>query len=213
MALREVESLIVQQKDSEKKLTELITNLTRLSQEHKEHKTRESQLEGQVEQKRIKLIEAKAAGKLKRFFLNMDPAILQAEIIHLGSELTIVRDTITANLSKRDQLLAAAQQTKAEGNRFEREAQDRLSRYGCRSTSLSASISSLSKRAEEFAGAIRAIELELEALVAKILREAKVIATSLTKACLFPSRWMSKSSTPWYWTRQAWPQCLTFISR
>lgn len=183
-ALREVESLLAQQRDSVRKLSELETNLQRLSQEHQKSKSRESQLAGQLKQTSSELTEAQAAGKLKRFFLGLDPVKLQTEIARLGSELTVVRNTIKASLVKRDELLAAVQQTKAEGKRCEREAHVRLSPCGLDTSSLSAGISQFTKRAEEIAGAIRAIEAEMDALLAKILREAKVIATSLTKATI-----------------------------
>lgn len=96
----------------------------------------------------------------------------------------MLRRSIVAAASKMDDLRVTIDRAQAEIDRCERESQAVLSRYRLDVATLSARIAQLTKRAEELTAAVRAIEAELEALPAKILREAKVIATSLTKATI-----------------------------
>lgn len=183
-SLREVETLLARQKEALRKLGELETNLRQCSQEHENARSRENSLTAQLQEAKDRLVEAQAAGKLKRFFRGLDPAKLQREVAKMESELAVVRRSIAAGAAKLDDFRVAIDRAQAEEDRCAEESQAILSRYRLDATNLPARIAQLSKRVEELAVAIRTIEAELEALWAKILREAKVIATSLTKATI-----------------------------
>jgi hypothetical protein len=78
----------------------------------------------------------------------------------------------------------AVDRAQAEVNRYAKESQEMLLRHQLDADALLSRIAELTRQAEELTAAIRAIDAELEALLAKILREAKIIATSLTKATI-----------------------------
>jgi hypothetical protein len=182
--LREVEALLAAQKEALRRLGELKTNLQRCSQEHENTKSRESSLATQLREAKGNLKKARAAGTLKRFFLGLDPPKLQTQVSTIESKLAVVRRTIAAAASKMDDLRVATDRAQAEADRCARESQAMLSRYRLDTADLSARFGQLTQRTEELTAAVRAIEAELEALLAKILCEAKVIATSLTKATI-----------------------------
>ena len=98
--------------------------------------------------------------------------------------MAVVRRSIAAGAAKLDDFRAAVGRAQADEARCAAESQAMLSCHGLDAEGLSARIAQLCKRAAELTAAIRAIEAELEALLAKILRDAKVIATSLTKATI-----------------------------
>ncbi len=182
--MRGVEALLSARKEALRKLGELEANLRRCTQEHENTKSRESSLATQLEKTKGKLVEAHAAGKLKRFIFGLDPTRLQAHADRIEGELAMLRRSIVAAASKMDDLRVAIDRARAEVDCCERESQAVLSRYRLDAAALSSRIEQLAKRAEQLTAGVRAIEAELEALLAKILREAKVIATSLTKATI-----------------------------
>lgn len=184
ISLREIETLLARQKEALRKLGELETNLRRCSQEHENAKYRENSLTAQLQKAKGKLTEAQAAGKLKRFFLGLDPAKRQSQVTKVETELAIVRRSIAAGAAKMDEFRVAIDRAKVEEDQCARESRAMLSSHRLDAASLSSRIEQLSKREEELTVAIRAIEAELEALLAKVLREAKVIATSMTKATI-----------------------------
>ena len=179
-----VQGLLNQINENQRKMSELEINFQRSGQEHQNYKAREGELIGQLSEAKNKLAEAQAAGKLKRFFLGLDPTKLQTHIAKVEGDLVVTRNTISAALAKHSQLQSAIKLAADEKRRCENESRVMLSRHGLNAESLSARIGQLTKQADEINVAIRTIEQELEALLAKILREAKVIATSLTKATI-----------------------------
>lgn len=182
--LREVEALLSAQKEALRRVRELQVNLDRCSQELESKKSRGSSLTVQLQEAKGKLAEAQAAGKLRRFLLGLDPIKLQAHISRIEGELAVVRRSITAGVSKMDDIRAALDRAQAEQARYTRESQAMLSQYRLDEAGLFARIGPLAKRVDELTAAVRAIEAELESLLTKILRDAKVIATSLTKATI-----------------------------
>ena len=141
-------------------------------------------VQAELEQVKAKLAEAQAAGKLKRFFRGLDPAKIQVQVARTEGELGTVHRTITAGAAKLTEFQAILKKAQAEEERCANEAYALLSQQRLDATNVPGRIAQLSKQADELTAAIRAIEAELEALLAKILREAKVIATSLTKATI-----------------------------
>src|SRR5207247_1224506 len=111
---------------------------------------------------------------LKRFFLRLDPAKLQAQAATIETDLAAARRSIAAGAAKLADFRIAIDRAQAEKDRDARESRAMLVRHSVDPARLSARIAQLSKQAEDLTAAIRAIEAELEALLAKILREAKV---------------------------------------
>jgi hypothetical protein len=183
-ALRESASLLAQQEEARRKTAELRINVQRCSEEIQRLMFREGQLSAQLTANKAKLREAEGAGALKRLFLGLNPAKLQVQLAQLESELGVVRNAASAALTKQNELNQAIDRATAEANRCAQDASARLRQLGIQSENLSRRIGELAKQEDKLNSAIRAIEQELEALHAKILREAKVIATSLTKATI-----------------------------
>jgi hypothetical protein len=183
-SLRQIETLLASQQEALSKVGELETNMQRCSQEQENARSRETNLASELQGTRNKLAEAQAAGKLKRFFLGLDPAKLQAQAARVETELAAVRRSMTAGAAKLTEFQATIKREQAEQDRCAKESQAMFSRHRVDAASLPGRIAQLAKQADELTAAIRAIEAELEALLAKILRDAKVIATSLTKATI-----------------------------
>ena len=114
----------------------------------------------------------------------MNPAKLQVVVANLKGELAVVQNSMAAAAPNRAEILVAIDRARGEQQRCANEAQALLSEHNLDAGGLSARIRQLSKEAEESTAAVRAIEAELEEISAKILRDAKVIATSLTKATI-----------------------------
>lgn len=183
-ALREVEALMARHSEASQRLAELDPNLRQCSQEHENAKSRLTNLFAQLGEAKARQLEAQTAGKLKRFFRGLNPVRLGIQVAEIESQLVAVRGGIAAGAAKQDDLRAAVDRARSEERRLGNEVDVLLSRHRLDAGGLSARIGQLSKRAEELTAQVRGIEAELEALLTKILREAKVIATSLTKATI-----------------------------
>ena len=150
----------------------------------KEAKSRASKLSAQLEHAEEKLAEAKSAGKLKRLVRGLNPAKLQVVVANLKGELAVVQNSMAAAASNQAEILVAIDRARGEQQRCANEAQALLSQHNLDAGGLSARIRQLLKQTEDSTAEVRAIEAELEEISAKILRDAKVIATSLTKATI-----------------------------
>ena len=182
--LREIEAQLLRQKEAARKLAALDGNLRQSQRELEEAKSRASKLSTQLEHAEEKLAEAKSAGKLKRLVRGLNPAKLQVVVANLKGELAVVQNSMAAAAPNRAEILVAIDRAREEQQRCANEAQSLLSQHNLDVGGLSARICQLSKQAEESTAEVRAIEAELEEVSAKILRDAKVIATSLTKATI-----------------------------
>ena len=183
-SLREIEAQVLRQKEAARKLAALDGNLRQSLRELEEAKSRASKLSAQLEQAEEKLAEAKSAGKLKRLVRGLNPAKLQVVVANLKGELAVVQNSMAAAASNQTEILVAIDRARGEQQRCANEAQALLSQHNLDAGGLSARIRQLSKQAEESTAEVRVIEAELEEISAKILRDAKVIATSLTKATI-----------------------------
>ncbi len=182
--LSEIQSLLDQQIEALQKLPELEINLQGSTAEHQSLKIRKSGAETHLSEAKNRLSLAHTTGKLKRFFLGLDPVKLQNYVNNVERELGVILNTISANLEKQTQLKLAVERTKTEEKRCSADAQARLASAGLDAESFLVAITNLTRQSEEHSSAIRAIESELSVLQAKIVREAKVVATSLTKATI-----------------------------
>lgn len=180
--LHKVTELCIQLDQTQNEIARLQSNLQRCLQEHEDLTARASRLSGELKDGTARLAEAQAAGKLKRFFRGLDPVKLQSQVARQQNELNAVRNAIAANVTNQNELRAAIERKAVEAERLDREAQDLLFRHSLKVENLAERISHLIGQENEVTAQIRITEAELEALRTKILREAKVIATSLTKA-------------------------------
>jgi len=183
-SLREVQTLLAAEKEVLRKLTELEINVQQCIREHETARSRGGNLRAQLQEISAKIATAEAAGRLKRFFLGLDPAKLRVAAAQTQSELDVAVKVSSALTAKRDDLRAAVELARSDQERHAREARVLLSRNGLDADGLTARLGERAKQSEELTAAIRTVETELEALRSKILREAKVIATSLTKATI-----------------------------
>lgn len=182
--LREVEASLAAQKEGLRVSAELETNLQRCSQDRENALSRATNLAAALEDTKAKLAEAGAAGRLKRFFLGLDPVRLQVRLAEIHRDLAIVQASIAAEAGKQEGLRAALNRSRSEQERGALEARASLSRYGLGTDEVAARVAHLSKQDKDLGAAVDAINAELEALLMKILGDAKVVATSLTKATI-----------------------------
>lgn len=182
--LREAEALLSDQKSALQRINDLEENLRRCSLDHDAAGSREKSLSAQLLATVDELTKAQVAGKLKRFIFGLDPASIEIRVSQLEAGLAVIRHTFAAGAAKMDDLRVAIDRAKAEGGRYAKESQAKLSRLCLDGAGVLARIEQLTKLSNDLTSMIRAVEGELEALLAKILREAKVLATSLTKATI-----------------------------
>jgi superfamily I DNA and/or RNA helicase len=180
--LKQVGALLIRQKVLLQKLGDLESNLKRCYEQYENVKVQENILRARLQETKDKLAEALTSGRIKRFFRGLDPVKLRAETAKLETELSVVQRSLSACEEKLDDFRVAINRTQAEANRCAIDSEAMLLRYQLDASNLSKRVAHLSKQEGELNAAIRKIEDELEALLAKILHEAKVIATSLTKA-------------------------------
>jgi hypothetical protein len=182
--LREIESLLAAERERLRQLGELEANLRRCATENDAANSKTKTLGKELQEAKDKLTEARAPGALRRLFFGVNPAKAQATVNRLERELAILHQAIVAGASKSEAIQSAINRLKSSQDTRFNNVQATLTKRQLDEAGISASISQLSKQVDELTVAIRAIEAELEALLAKILREAKVIATSLTKATI-----------------------------
>jgi hypothetical protein len=183
-SLREVQTLLAAEKEALRRLADLETNLQHCSRECEITRSRGADLAAQLQETKVRLAAAEAAGRLKRFFLGLDPVKLQVEAAQTQRELDVALAVSAAQVARQNEVRAAMELARSERERHAREARVLLSRHGLDADGLAARVGERAKRSEQLTVAIRTVEAELEALRSKILREAKVIATSLTKATI-----------------------------
>jgi hypothetical protein len=182
--LQEAQTLLDRQKEAIRKSGDLEANLRQCSREQEDAKSRENSLTAEWQSVKNRTAEAQKSGRLKRLFFDLDPAKLQLQAAKIETELVAAGRTISNGVTKMDDLRAAVARAQAEREQYQKESQAVLLRHSLDGERLPARISQLSRQAEELNAAIRAAEAELEAVSEKILRDAKVVATSLTKATI-----------------------------
>lgn len=182
--LRIAEATLARQKQLDRDLEGLIDNHRQCLRDHQDARSRETTLLAELETIEAKLIEAQRTGKLGRFFRGLNPAKLHAQLISVKTDLSVVSASIAAGASKLTEFHANIENTQRQQKQTLQELQEVLSRQNVDPQEVSRRVLHLLGQSEELTNEIRAIEAELEALVAKILREAKLVATSLTRATI-----------------------------
>ncbi len=183
-SLRQIQTLLNQQREGDATLDMLQTNLGNSKEEQENLSRRCIQLGGQLDETKRKLHEAQAVGKVRRFLFGLDPLALERQAARLGSELDSARAAVSAGREKQQQIQAAIQRTIDERMRYVSEAKTQLASRGLTVQTLTARTDELARRADEITAKVRKIQAELDGINEKILGDAKVIATSLTKATI-----------------------------
>lgn len=182
--LRQIETLLGLADQARGRLIELAASLERSALEHEQAAAREKQLSNSLSQIKVKLDQSLIAGKMKRFFYGLNPEKLQIAAAKIETEIELLRDSAAARLSKQTELRSTIARTRHDQAKAETEAEGLLSRHGVSPATLDTKIAQVSQIEHDLLAQIRTIEAELEVLLAKVLRDAKVIATSLTKATI-----------------------------
>ena len=95
-----------------------------------------------------------------------------------------MRAGIVASTQKLAEFHLQIEETQRQGSQTRQELEKLLSRFKVTADAIPPRIGCLTRQSDDLAAKIRAIEAELDAIAAKILKEAKLIATSLTKATI-----------------------------
>src|SRR5215469_4670911 len=165
-------------------LEHLNTSESKCRQEHEKARSRADNLATQIQVTEGRLAEAEAAGRFKRFFRGLDPIALQAQLLKSETELNVVRAGIAASTRKLAEFHSQIEEAQRQGSQTRRELEKLLSHFNITADAIPPRISRLIRQSDDLTAKIRAIEAELDAIAAKILKEAKLIATSLTKATI-----------------------------
>jgi hypothetical protein len=184
MVLRNAEALAIQQMELRKKLQTLRANLQQLEQVHWETKRRALDLAEQLSNARVKLREAQVAGRFKRLLRGLNPLKLDAQIAQIETELATTQRAVSADSSKIADFKSTITNHDIRETDLRKEAIDLLGRLQLGPHQIDPRIKYLEGQLDQLARTIRKLEEELGAIAAKILREAKLIATSLTKATI-----------------------------
>jgi hypothetical protein len=183
-ALRAVEALQTQMKEQGHMLEHLNANHRKCLQEHESSKSRANNLATQVQVIETKIAEAESAGRFRRFLRGLDPVALQAQLLRTGTELNAVRASIAASTRKLAEFHSRIEAAQRLERQIRQEQDALLFRFKLTLDAVSSRITRLAKQSDELSVKIRTIEAELDAIAAKILKEAKLVATSLTKATI-----------------------------
>jgi len=143
-----------------------------------------SQLEESQLRNRARLVEAQSAGALKRVFGGLDPQRIQREIdltsVHLDSKARLVREMYT----RVNELKNSCQTKEYEASTAKREAELLLQDLGISPGELEYQKKALEHRKDTTQTRIAEINRQLDEIQSKILSEAKLVATTLTKTFL-----------------------------
>ena len=172
-------------------LNSVKTSLSQTSSKLKETQAELNQLEEMQERNRRRLVEAQSAGAIKRFLTGLQPDKIQHEIDQAGIRRDSLVRALEANIKLRSTLESSRKakdnelaETRAEANILlqeigipEGELEERRNKYEVRKDAILSRIAEINK--------------ELEEIQNKVLSEARLVATTLTKtftAKQFPSR-------------------------
>ncbi len=183
-ALRAAQTLQTEQTEQRLSLEHLTADNRKCLQEHESAKSRADSLATQVRGIEARLSEAAAAGKLKRFLRGLDPVTLQAQLTKTGTDLNAVRAVIAASTRKLAEFHSQIEEAQRQERQIRRELENLLSRFKVTMDAVPSRTEHLVRESDDLIAKLRAIEAELDTIAAKILTEAKLVATSLTKATI-----------------------------
>lgn len=181
---QEAATLLLQAEDIRRQLEGSQANFAKVKQELASAQARQGQAAAQILKCQERLARAHSAGSLKRLFFGLDPARIQAELGRLQNQLAIEQNMVAAATDRQSQISSALNQLTETAKRLAQQASATLDKLGITAEQVDARIAGLTREADQLSGEIRAVEQELDQLEAKILREARLIATTLTKATI-----------------------------
>ncbi len=187
--LDRAKELLIQRDEVVKKLHQLRATFQELSRQHKELVAQANVLVTELKDTKTRLDKARSAGLLKRLFLGLDPVKLQKEVNRLERNLGALHHQIDAVSQKTKEVRGCFAQLQTEERGYAQKLEAILSQFGLQLRDVTPArveqlIGIVERRKLEIMSAIAELNEELEALRRKILQEARVIATSLTKATL-----------------------------
>ena len=141
-----------------------------------------SQIQNQITELQEKLLKAQSAGFLKRTFLRLDPVKIDANLKSANSTLTIKTNQLKNYEEQLKQLNQNIHPLKTAKNNSEAELTKQLSKVG-------KSLSEIQKEVNEFDNKVKQLQIRLdeinkalEEIKIQVLKDAKLVATTLTKS-------------------------------
>ncbi len=182
--LQEAASLFSQVEDSRRQFKETQVNFRKAKQELVSAQAHLERVAAEVRKCQERLVRARSAGSLKRLLLRLDPAIIQAELARIQGQFVIAENMVVAARERQSEISSELNGLTGVAERLAQQALVRLATLGITAEQLNPKIESLTHESEQLRVEIRALEQELEELAVKLLREARLIATTLTKATI-----------------------------
>ncbi|MCI0614792.1 AAA domain-containing protein [bacterium] len=163
----ELNKLRSQESESASKLRTLHSDLQTLEELQKEYKK--------------KLLEAQSAGTLKRIFMALDPQRIEHEIDQANVKIDFTKLTAKETSAHLNELRNLCNRKEAETNRARNDANTILWRLGVSEGDLKSKKRTVDQRKDVILARFAEIDQQLDELQKKILSDAKLIATTLTK--------------------------------
>lgn len=140
-----------------------------------------SRLEGAQIRNRDKLIESQSAGTLKRIFKGLNPQKIQREIDQTSVAIDSKRRLAREMSARLYELKNSSDTKEKEANRAKTEADILLKRLGVSVGELESKKKEFDQRKDVILARIAEINRQLDEIQKKVLSEAKLVATTLTK--------------------------------
>ena len=182
--IKEILLQLSQAEDARRKADELQINVQRAEQEIENLQQKEQEASVRLQAAQEKLATAQASGRIKRLFLGLDPAKSQAEVGRIQSELAIAQKSVGVSIQRQKQISDAASQGVALANQLATDARRQLEAHQVTPQTLLEYAARWSAETDRLNNEIRAAEQELEAIRDRVLRDARIVATTLTKATI-----------------------------
>lgn len=162
-------------------LTALKSELSELTNKISNANGELNRLEGIQEKNKIKLFEARAAGTLKRFFSRLDPQKIQREIDQTSAAI-VSKKRLVQEMTERISSLTNLTIAKEKGvTQAKTEAANLLSRLGVSVEEVEEKKRESALRKDIILARIAEINQQLDEIQKRVLSEARLIATTLTK--------------------------------
>jgi hypothetical protein len=182
--LNTLSALLLQAQESRLNANELQENIQRAEAAFGNAKQKQQQVSARLQETKEQLARANAAGAIKRMLLGLNPTKLQAEAARIQGELAVAQNTLTASIDKHKQIIDAANQADEAACQLESDLERALAQFRVSPATLSERLTKCKAEVDRLSSECRAVEQELETIRDRVLRDAKIIATTLTKATI-----------------------------
>lgn len=157
------------------------SELSALSSKLLEAKTELIRIEETQSKKRELLIEAQSSGAIKRFFRGLDPRKIQREIDQTSVVIDSKKRLVKEIAGRVNTLINLQEKKELEMKVAKKEVHDLLNRTGSTVADIETKSQELKSRKDVILARIAEINQQLDEIQKKILSEARLIATTLTK--------------------------------